>query len=266
VACAATLAVPGAASAKITEIGALPGGVRGGCPENCQAVSRTTGYQAKVGPDRALYQAPADGRIVAWTIALGKPGPKQTAFFTERLGGESQAALVILAPDKKLARQVVAKAPLQTLTDYFGTIVQFPLDRSLPVKKGQYIGLTVPSWAPALQIGLGSDTSWRASRPADSCVAGPAQTALVGTRASARFACLFRTARLTYSATFISTPTKDTAAAPAKDAPAPAKTTPTPAPTKPTPAPTKPTPAPTKPTPPPTKPTPPPRKTTPAPR
>jgi hypothetical protein len=259
VACAATLAVPGAASAKITEIGALPGGVRGGCPENCQAVSRTTGYQAKVGPDRALYQAPADGRIVAWTIALGKPGPKQTAFFTERLGGESQAALVILAPDKKLARQVVAKAPLQTLTDYFGTIVQFPLDRSLPVKKGQYIGLTVPSWAPALQIGLGSDTSWRASRPADSCVAGPAQTALVGTRASARFACLFRTARLTYSATFISTPTKDTAAAPAKDAPAPAKTTPTPAPTKPTPAPTKPTPAPTKPTPPPT-------KTTPAPR
>jgi hypothetical protein len=252
VACAATLAVPGAASAKITEIGALPAGVRGGCPENCQAVSRTTGYQAKVGPDRALYQVPADGRVVAWTIALGKPGPKQTAFFTERLGGESQAALVILAPDKKLSRQVVAKAPLQTLTDYFGTIVQFPLDRSLPVKKGQYIGLTVPSWAPALQIGLGSDTSWRASRPADSCVAGPAQTALVGTRASARFACLFRTARLTYSATFISTPTKDTTAAPAKDAP-------TPAPTKPTPAPTKPTPAPTKPTPPPT-------KTTPAPR
>jgi hypothetical protein len=226
VACAATLAVPGAASAKITEIGALPGGVRGGCPENCQAVSRTTGYQAKVGPDRALYQAPADGRIVAWTIALGKPGPKQTAFFTERLGGEAQAALVVLAPDKKLSRQVVAKAPLQTLTDYFGTIVQFPLERTLPVKKGQYIGLTVPSWAPALQIGLGSDTSWRASRPADSCVAGPAQTALVGTRGSAKFACLFRTARLTYSATFIPTPTKDSA--PAKDATAPTRTAPAP--------------------------------------
>jgi hypothetical protein len=221
-ACAALLAAPAAASAKITEIGALPVGVRGGCPENCQAVSRTTGYQAKVGPDRALYQVPADGRVVAWTIALGKPGPKQTAFFTERLGGESQAALVVLSPSNKLARQVVAKAPLQTLTDYFGTIVQFPLDRSLPVKKGQYIGLTVPSWAPALQIGLGSDTSWRASRPADSCVAGPAQTALVGSRQTAKFACLFRTARLTYSATFVSMPTKETAAPAPKTTTAPA--------------------------------------------
>ncbi|MEA2244121.1 MAG: hypothetical protein QOD24_3677 [Solirubrobacteraceae bacterium] len=209
VACAALLALPAAASAKLTEIGALPVGVHGACPENCQAVSRTTGYQAKVGPDRALYQAPADGRIVAWTIALGKPGPKQTAFFTERLGGESQAAVVVLAPAKKLARQVVAKSPLQKLTDYFGSVVQFPLEQSLPVKKGQFIGLTVPSWAPALQIGLGSDTSWRASRAADSCGDTATQSALVGDRGSGSFRCLFRTARLTYSATFITTPTKD---------------------------------------------------------
>ena len=206
-------------------------GVRGGCPENCQAVSRTTGYQAKVGPDRALYQVPADGRVVAWTIALGKPGPKQTAFFTERLGGESQAAIIVLGAEKKLVRRVVAKSPVQKLTDYFGQTVQFPLAQTLAIKKGQYVGLTVPTWAPALQIGLGSDTSWRASRPADSCVAGPAQTALVGSRGSAKFACLFRTARLTYSATFISTPTKDTTAptkastAPAKPPAAPAKTT-----------------------------------------
>jgi hypothetical protein len=206
---AALPALPAAASAKITELGALADGVRGACPENCQAVSRTTGYQAKVGPDRSLYQAPADGRIVAWTIALGKPGPKQTAFFTERLGGESQAAVVVLAPGKKLVRQVVAKSPLQRLTDYFGSVVQFPLVQSLPVRKGQYIGLTVPSWAPALQIGLGSDTSWRASRAADGCGDTSSQSALVGSHRSVKFACLFRTARLTYSATFVSSPRKD---------------------------------------------------------
>ncbi|HUR84663.1 MAG TPA: hypothetical protein VMY78_04900 [Solirubrobacteraceae bacterium] len=209
VACVAMFAVPTAASAAITELGALPEGVRGACPENCQAVSRTTGYQAKVGPDRALYQAPADGRIVAWTLALGKPGPKQTAFFTERLGGDSQAAIVVLAAGKKLVREVVAKAPLQKLTDYFGTVVQFPLEQSLAIKKGQYIGLTVPSWAPLLQIGLGSDTSWRASRAADGCGDTATQSALVGARRSVAFRCLFRTARLTYSATFISSPTKD---------------------------------------------------------
>jgi hypothetical protein len=211
VALAAALALPAAASAKLQELGALAEGVRGVCPENCQAVSRTTGYQAKVGPDRALYQAPEDGRIVAWTIGLGKPGPKQTAFFNERLGGESQAAIVVLASAKKLVRQVVAKAPLQKLTDYFGTVVQFPLAQSLPVKKGQYVGLTVPSWAPALQIGLGSDTSWRASRASDGCGDTSTQSALVGPRSSTAFKCLFRTARLTYSATFISDPVAPTA-------------------------------------------------------
>ena len=210
VALAAALALPAAASAKITELGALADGVRGVCPENCQAVSRTTGYQAKVGPDRSLYQAPEDGRIVAWTVGLGKPGPKQTAFFNERLGGESQATVVVLAGGKKLVRSVVAKAPLQKLTDYFGTVVQFPLEQSLPIKKGQYIGLTVPSWAPLLQIGLGSDTSWRASRAADGCGDTSTQSALVGAHSSTAFKCLFRTARLTYSATFISSPAAPT--------------------------------------------------------
>ena len=212
-AAAAALALPTAAPARIAELGVLADGVRGACPDNCQAVSRTTGYQAKVGPERTLYQAPADGRIVAWTIALGKPGPKQTAFFTERLGGESQAAVVVLAPEKKLVRRVVAKAPLMKLTEYFGQSVQFPLERSLPIKKGQYVGLSVPSWAPALQIGLGADTSWRASRAKDTCADTATQSALVGARNSVPFACLFKTARLTYSATLVTSPAKDAAAA-----------------------------------------------------
>ena len=220
------LVLPAAAPAKITELGTIPDGVRGACPENCQAVSRTTGYQAKVGPDRALYQAPADGRIVAWTIALGKPGPKQTAFFTERLGGEAQAAIVVLAPAKKLVRQVVAKAPLQRLTDYFGQTVQFPLERTLRIRKGQYVGLTVPSWAPALQIGLASDTSWRASRAGEGCGDTATQSALVGARTAVPFRCLFKTARLTYSATFVSSPTADAQKTPSSTPPATTTTTP----------------------------------------
>jgi hypothetical protein len=204
----AALALPAAAPAAITELGQLPEGVLGVCPLNCQAVSRTTGYQAKVGPDRTLYQAPADGRIVAWSIALGNPGPKQTAFFAERLGGESQAAVVVLGTEAKLVRRVVAKGPLQRLTDYFGQVVQFPLDQTLPIKKGQYVGLSVPSWAPALQLALGSDTSWRASRPKDSCNDTSTQFALVGERRAVPFGCLYKTARLTYSATFVPTPVK----------------------------------------------------------
>ena len=203
----AALTLPAAASAKVTELGQLPEGVLGVCPIACQAVSRTTGYQAKVGPERALYQAPADGRIVAWSVALGNPGPKQTAFFAERLGGDSQAAVVVLAAEKQLVRRVIAKGPLQRLTDYFGQVAQFPLEQTLAIKKGQYVGLSVPSWAPALQLSLGSDTSWRASRPKDACNDTSTQFALIGGRRAMPFGCLYKTARLTYSATFIPTPT-----------------------------------------------------------
>ena len=205
---AAALLLPAVAQAKTAELGAMADEVRGSCPGSCQAVSRTTGYQAKVGPDRALYQAPSNGRIVAWTIALGKPGPKQTAFFNDRLGGTAQAAIVVLQPGAKLRRTVVAKGPGQRLTPYFGTMVQFPLIKTLAIKKGQYIGLTVPTWAPALQVSLGNDTSWRSSRAADGCGDTASQSAMLGGRTRATFKCLYRTARLTYSATFIPTPAR----------------------------------------------------------
>ena len=59
---------------------------------------------------------------------------------------------------------LLARGPLLKLRPYFGRTSQFPLATSIPVKKGQVIAITVPTWAPALGTGLGGDTSWRASR------------------------------------------------------------------------------------------------------
>ena len=214
----AALALPGAASAKLVELGALADADIGSCPEagitpvavpadeSCQALTKLTGYQAKVGPDRGLYQAPADGRVVAWTIALGKPGPKQLTYFQDRYDGAAMAALVVLSPGKKLARTATAKAPLQKLTPFFGMTVQFPLDRTLVIKKGQYIGLTVPTWAPAMQLGRAADTSWRSSRDASGCFDYTTQFGLLGKRTTAAFRCLYKGVRMTYSATFVPTP------------------------------------------------------------
>jgi hypothetical protein len=200
------LAAAPAAHAELTEIGALEPEVRGSCPSTCLAIPRTTGYQAKVGPNRGLYTVPRDGRIVAWRIALGAPGASQVEFFEERLGGEAQAALVVLQPGRRLNHRVVQKAPLQELEPWFGQSVQFPLVRTLPVRKGQILALTVPTWAPALAVNLGGDTSWRASRGRGRCDDTTDQSALLGRRRSAQFYCLYRTARLTYSATLVSTP------------------------------------------------------------
>ena len=56
----------------------------------------------------------------------------------------------MLRRGERLFGRVVAASPVYQLSDYFGQTVQFPLDRALAVEKGNIIGLTVPTWAPAL--------------------------------------------------------------------------------------------------------------------
>jgi hypothetical protein len=74
------------------------------------------------------------------------------------------------------------------------------------VRKNDVIGITVPTWAPLLQLNLGGDTSWRSSQAKDACADTQTQSALLGSKAAAQFTCLFRNQRVTYSATLISTP------------------------------------------------------------
>jgi hypothetical protein len=151
-------------------------------------------------------KAPADGKIVAWTITLGKPGPRQIRFFNENYGGASQAGISVLKTGTRLFGRVTGKSAIQNLQPWFGMTVQFPLGRALNVKKGYLIALTVPSWAPALALGMGNDTSWRASRARDGCQEPGIQSAQLDLRDLAQYRCLYRTARLTYSATLITTP------------------------------------------------------------
>jgi hypothetical protein len=198
---------PAVALAMLADVGTVKPDAAPSCPARpCLAVSRTTGFQAKVGTSRGTHVIPRDGRIVAWSIALGKPGKKQTAFFNEKLGGEPVAQITILNPRRKLRYRAVAQGEPQKLTPYFGQTVQFPLVKSIPVKKGQIVALTVLTWAPALAVGLGGDTSWRAARPKGKCEDTQAQTAQTQPNQLAQYYCLYRTARLTYSATLVSTP------------------------------------------------------------
>ena len=205
----AALAVPAAASAEVIEVGSVPPFSPSSCPTRpCLAVSRTTGYQAKVGAQRGVMTIPQTGRIVAWKIGLGNPGAQQTTFFNQRLGGESEAQITIIDPRRKLRSRVVAEGEPQKLQPYFGSVAQFALNRSIRVHKGEVVALTVPTWAPALAVGLGADTSWRASRGKGSCEDTSAQTAQLKDNQLAQYFCLYRTARLTYSATLVPDPVK----------------------------------------------------------
>ena len=207
VALAAVLFSPAAASARIIELGYLPSATPPSCPASpCEVISRTTAFQSRVGGKRRLFVAPADGRIVAWSITLGTPKPKQRKFFEENLGGPARAGVTVLKQGDRRYGRVTAASPLYTLTPYFGQTVQFPLAQSLAISEGDVLALTVPTWAPALGLGLGRGSVWRASRDIDACDDTQTQSAQTDVRDLTRYKCAYRTARLTYSATLITTP------------------------------------------------------------
>lgn len=178
----------------------------------CLAVSRTTGFQVKVATLSNPFVLPRSGRIVAWEIQLGRPTASQTKFFDTNEGGAAEAGIAILHPEKasktvpKLTYKLVAQSPLVQLEPYFGLTVQFPLISTLEAEKGDVVALTVPTWAPALALGFEKSTSWRASRPSQQCSVTNTQTAHVKIGKLRQYECLYQTARLTYSATLISTP------------------------------------------------------------
>jgi hypothetical protein len=209
---ALVLLLPAVAPATLAELGVIPATTPPtvpSCPGSpCLAVSRTTGFQLKVGKQTKLSLAPRSGSIVAWTITLAKPNASQIKFFNANEGGASEAAIAILRaqPKPNLTFKLVAQGPTVKLQPYFGKTVQFPLERTIAVRKGDIIALTVPTWAPALALGFGKDTSWRASRERKQCASTSAQSTHTQIGASIQYYCLYQTARLTYGATLISTP------------------------------------------------------------
>lgn len=209
---AIALASPTGSLATLTEVGQIPATTPAtvpSCPGSpCLAVSRTTGFQVKVGNVRGPLVAPRNGTVVAWTVMLGKPNATQVKFFNANEGGVAEAAVAILRQQKKpnLTYKLVAQSPLVKLEPYFGKTAQFPLATTLQLKKGDIVALTVPTWAPALALGFANTTSWRASRPKSQCSSTSAQTDQTQIGAAVQYACLYRTARLAYSATLISTP------------------------------------------------------------
>ena len=206
------LALPAVAPATLSEIGVIGAttpATAPSCPSSpCLAVSRTTGFQVRVAAARNLLSVPRTGTIVAWTISLGKPTATQIKFFNTNEGGEAEAGIAILRPQKKpnLAYKLVSSSPAIKLLPYFGKTAQFPLETTLPVKKGDVVALSVPTWAPALALGFGNDTSWRASRPRTQCTSTSSQSTHTAVGSAVQYYCLYQTARLTYSATLISTP------------------------------------------------------------
>jgi hypothetical protein len=215
---------PAAASAQIVELGqtaaspvqspACPTGVP---PAQCFIIlTRTTAVQTVTNGLVSPTKVKSDGWIVAFTIGLSKLSPvaKTELGFLHTLdtayGGPPQVAVSVLRPGPKNKFTVVAQSGTYHLIPFLGQVLQQPMSlppsfttfTALPVKAGDVIGLTVPTWAPVLSYNLSATKyAYRQSRKAN-CKNPPAgETAQTTVGASQQYLCNYTGTRVEYSAT-----------------------------------------------------------------
>jgi hypothetical protein len=185
----------------------------------CRVEGHITGFQAIAGGVPRPYEAPFEGKIVAWSITLAKPSSEETAtttdevsFFDEFLGQPSEARIGVLRPvegSKPPQYKLVRQSPLEVLNPYFGSTPVFALDHPLTVLKGQVVALTVPTWAPMFAVNVAADNTWRGSRLPEHCSSkediqnGQPQQGVGKTKT---YGCYYSNARLLYTATLVKKP------------------------------------------------------------
>jgi hypothetical protein len=181
------------------------------CPDlPCQAIGSVTGFQVNNGQATLPFLVTHDGTIKSWTLTLAQPTGSQRTFFNGFFGTPPQARLAILRrvpgtnpPRYNLRRQ----GSVKVLTPYLGQTVKFSSD--LKAEKGDIVGITVPTWAPAFAQDLTANNVWRASREEETCknatdIRQGEPQEKVGTRAT--YGCKYTTARLLYTATLVEGP------------------------------------------------------------
>ncbi|HWB69845.1 MAG TPA: hypothetical protein VG518_07695 [Solirubrobacterales bacterium] len=185
----------------------------------CRVEGHVTGFQALAGGVARPYEAPFEGKLVAWSITLAKPSTAVTqtttdevGFFNEFLGSPAEARIGVLRPvegSKPPKYTLVRQSPIEVLNPYFGSTVVFALDHPLTVLQGQVVALTIPTWAPMFAFNVSAEDTWRGSRLPQHCSSkediqtGHPQQGVGKTKT---YGCYYSNARLLYTATLVKKP------------------------------------------------------------
>jgi hypothetical protein len=215
--------VPAVASAKVVELGATssplvaptcPAGVK---PVNCTIVLPQVTALATI-RDGVTYPTTVKkaGAIVAFTLGLSKLDNNRAKAKADihdldtAFGGTTQAAITVLRPKGPKAQRrwtVTAQSPVFHLQPFLGQVVQFPLPTALPVKPGDAVALSVPTWAPVLTFNLpAKNFAYRQSRAAGCQHYAATEQAQLTIGATTRYLCTYPGTRVEYSATEITNP------------------------------------------------------------
>jgi hypothetical protein len=208
---AAALALAPGASARIVELGATATPANPSCPADpCVAVVRVTGYQGRAadGPKNPYYIR-RNGSIVAFTLNLSAPSAEQVTFFNDNYGSPAQVQLSVLRKGDtrktRLQHRLVQQSEPFEVDEFFGSSPTFVLPEPLRVREGNWIAITVPTWAPMLAINLTKSDWWRSSRAKNNCEPPRSlrQFAMEDLRQVSVFGCTYSAARLLYTVTYI---------------------------------------------------------------
>jgi len=163
------------------------------CPAECSGLAIVSGFQAQIDGVSNSYRVPFTGYLTKWKIGLGKPSKSQRTFFEQRFGPTPKAGLSVLRPvtvNGKKRYKLMKRSPVLGLNKYLGKVSSIKLDKPIQVKKGDFVALTIPTWAPALAAdfemkngkivrdSMGNalpnmDSNWRASRQRSTCLEAP---------------------------------------------------------------------------------------------
>lgn len=183
------------------------------CPKDpCQAIGSVTGFQASARGEKDLMEVPEDGELVAWSMRLSKPKASQRQFFgkfykDKELGTAPTARIAVLKrPKEGNEYKLKAQGPVTEVNDDLGTKPLYTLDDPIPIKQGDIIALTVPTWIPNFAVNLSNRNVWRASREKGACEdsndikKGRAHMKVGSKRV---YGCAYRQARILYTANFV---------------------------------------------------------------
>lgn len=231
-----------AGAARVDVLGAASPASSSCDPERCFVEAKVTGFQTRIGSKRKPFLAPYPGRVVAWSIKLGKPSKDANACFSSGcetdgvrfagFGGPARARIAILQPIRKDIRRgkpnfrILRQSRVEDLAPFFGGTATFALRKTLKIAKGQIVALTIPTWAPVFADGLASNNYWRASRRATKarggCTVKDSEGNDIGANVRAGgphnkrkgksgvryYGCVYSGNRLLYSATVVRRPVK----------------------------------------------------------
>lgn len=152
------------------------------------------------------------GRIASFTVGLSQLSSSKSTqstyiqYLDGAYGGAARVGITVLRQGPWKRGQwrwtVVANSPMYLVQPYLGSVVQIPLASTIPVKPGEAIALTTPTWVPVLSIDVDSKRFvYRQSRVYNCANPPSSSQAQLTTGHVQNYGCSYPGTRLEYSAT-----------------------------------------------------------------